>query len=248
MDISFIISAFIAGVIMFLAPCTLPMVAPYLAFISGVPAEELKNPLTKKAARKKVFLNGVFFILGFSILFVLLGTLVGFIGQELAVFRVWMARISGVILILFGLLMTGVIKNSFFLKERRLKLPSFLTLGKPTTSLIVGGAFGFGWTPCVGPILGAILLLAGNSANVLQGSLLLAVFSLGMAVPFLAVAAGFSSFIGEIGKYLKIIQIIGGVFLILLGTLMLTGNFSLLIAYGYRIFNFIEYDRLLDYL
>jgi len=250
-SLGFLISAFVAGLITFLAPCTLPLVPAYLGFISGVSTDDLQDPAKAKAARRKIFLNGVFFILGFSIVFIVFGTLAGIIGQELTPFRIWLTRIGGVLVIFFGLFMLGVFKLPFLQVDKRIKLPSFIKIGKPSSSLAIGSAFAFGWTPCVGPILGSILLLASTSTTALQGALLLTVFSAGLAIPFLLVAIGFShatKYIEKISKYLKWVSIIGGVFLILLGFLLLTNNFSLLIQYGFQIFDFIGYEGLLDFL
>jgi len=250
-SLGFLIAAFIAGLITFLAPCTLPLVPAYIAFISGVSTDDLKDPARAKEARRKIFLNGVFFILGFSIVFIVFGTLAGIVGQSLTPFRIWLTRIGGVLVIFFGLFMLGIFKLPFLQVDKRLKIPSFLKIGKPSSSLAIGSAFAFGWTPCVGPILGSILLLASTSTTALQGALLLTVFSAGLAVPFLLVAIGFShatKYIEKISKYLKWVSIIGGVFLILLGFLLLTNNFSLLIQYGFQIFDFIDYEGLLNYL
>lgn len=253
-SVGFIISSFLAGFLMFLAPCTLPILPGYLAFISGVKSEDLKDPSKAKENRKKIFLNGVFFVLGFSIIFVVFGTLAGFAGQALVPFRIWLTRLGGVFIILFGLLMLGILKLPFLQGEKRIKMPGWLEVGKPSSSLIIGGTFAFGWTPCVGPILGSILLLASTSATALEGAFMLAVFSLGLAVPFLIVAGAYSSattYIKSISKYLNAIAMIGGIFLIALGILVLTDNFGLLVQYGFAFFEWIglpEYEGLLDYL
>ena len=155
------------------------------------------------------------------------------------------------LVILFGLFMLGAFKLPFLQVDRRLKLPAFLKVGKPGSSLAIGGAFAFGWTPCVGPILGSILLLASTSATAFQGALLLTVFSVGLAIPFLLVALGFShatKYIEKITKYLQWVSIVGGVFLILLGLLLVTDQFGLTIQYGYELLDFINYEGLLDYL
>lgn len=248
-SLAFIVSAFFAGLLMFLAPCTLPLVPAYLGFISGVSKEDLENPETAKTARRKIFLNGVAFILGFSIIFIVFGTLAGLIGQGLVPYRIWLTRIGGVLVILFGLFMLGVFKIPALQVTHRIKLPKFLTIGKPSSSLVIGGAFAFGWTPCVGPILGSILLLASTSATALQGALLLTVFSFGLAIPFIVIAFAFSSatkYIDKINKYLKWVSVIGGIFLIILGVLLLTNNFSILIAIGFEYFGFLEYEAILD--
>lgn len=251
MDYSLIISALIAGLLTFLAPCTLPLVPGYLGFISGVSLEDLKNPTAAGGARRKIFSNGLAFVIGFSAIFIVFGTLAGFVGAALVPYRLWLTRIGGIFVILFGLFMLGVLKLPFLAREAQLKLPAIFEKGKPENSFALGAAFGFGWTPCVGPILGAILLLASTSATALQGAVLLTVFSLGLAIPFLAIALGIGSasrYLEMFSKYLNVISIIGGLLLIFLGTLLLTNNFPLLISYGYRWLRFIEYERLLDYL
>ena len=239
LEIGLIISSFIAGIFTFLAPCTLPLVPAYLGFISGVDTKELENPETKRKAERKIFWNGLFFIVGFSIIFVVFGVLAGLVGQSLVPFRIWLTRIGGVFIIFFGLFMLGAFKLRFLQGEKKMKMPKWLTLGKPSSSLVVGGAFAFGWTPCVGPILGSILLLASTSTTAFQGGIFLLVFSLGLAVPFLALALGFSRashYIEKISKYLTWVSRIGGVFLIALGILLLTNNFGLLIQYGFQLF------------
>lgn len=246
-----LIPAFIAGILTFIAPCTLPLVPAYLGFISGVSADELKDPTKKSKARAKIFFNGLFFVVGFSLVFIVFGTLAGFVGSSLLPYRVWLSRIGGVFVIIFGLFMMNVLKLPFLAQEKRLKIPAVFDRGKPSTSLLIGLAFGFGWTPCVGPILGSILLLASTSTTALQGALLLTVFSAGLAIPFLLIALGIGSAserIEKFSKYIKVASFIGGIFLVLLGILLLTNNISLLISYGFRFLEFINYDAILDYL
>ncbi|PJE64072.1 MAG: cytochrome C biogenesis protein [Candidatus Ryanbacteria bacterium CG10_big_fil_rev_8_21_14_0_10_43_42] len=253
MGISFVISSFVAGLLTFLAPCTLPLVPAYLGFISGVDQKDLQNQNhdIARAARRKIFLNGIFFILGFSIVFIVFGTLAGLLGQTLVPYRIWLARIGGAFVILFGLFMLGIFKLALFQTEKHIPIPSWLELGKPSSSLIIGGAFAFGWTPCVGPILGSILFLASVSATAVTGALLLTVFSFGLAIPFIILAAGYakaSAYIANYTRYLGAVSIVGGIFLVLLGILLVTDQFGLTIQYGYQLLDFINYDRLLDYL
>ena len=251
LSIGFILASFFAGLLTFLAPCTLPLVPAYLGFISGVDQDALKNPATASAARRKIFLNGLAFIVGFSLIFIVFGVLAGFAGTALAPYRIWLARIGGVLVILFGLFMLGFFKLPFFQTDKRIPIPKWLTLGKPSSSLFIGGTFALGWTPCVGPILGSILLLAGTSGTALTGGVMLTVFSIGLAMPFLLIALAFSkatAYIDRISKYLKAVSIIGGIFLIILGFLLATDNFGLTIQYGYELFDFINYEGLLDYL
>ena len=251
MEFSLIIPAFIAGLLTFLAPCTLPLVPAYLGFISGVSEDDLKDPLLAKSAKRKIFFNGLLFIVGFSVVFVVLGTLAGFAGQALAPYRLWLGRIGGVFVILFGLFMLNLVKVPFLSREIKMKTPTVFKKGNPTNSLILGTAFGLGWTPCVGPILGSILTLAATSTTAFSGAFLLAVFSLGLAVPFLLIAVGFGSAsqrIERFSKYLAVISKVGGVFLVLLGILLLTNKLGLWISLFFQWFDFINYESLLDYL
>lgn len=247
LGIGFAVSAFVAGIVMFLAPCTLPMVPAYLGFISGVSGEDAQT----RAGRKKIFRNGLFFIGGFTIIFVLFGTLAGLLGGALDVSRVWLSRIGGVFVILFGLYLLGVFRAPFLAKERRLNIAKFLPLGKYSSSFLIGGAFAFGWTPCVGPILSTILLLASTSQTALSGGVLLFIFSLGLAVPFLFVAglyAEATKYISRITGALRAIELIGAIFLIFLGVLLLVDQFDLLIAYGFRLFDGFNYESIYRFL
>jgi len=251
MGLSLIIPAFIAGILTFLAPCTLPLVPGYLGFISGVSAQDLQDPLKSKSARRKIFLNGLLFVLGFSFIFILLGSFFGLGGSALVQYRLWLSRIGGIFVILFGLFMIGVLRLPILNVEKHISGIKALKPGNPVSSLVCGATFAFGWTPCVGPILGSILALAAASATVGQGAFLLSVFSLGLAVPFLFIAAGIgsaSSYIAKLSKYLNVISIVGGLFLVFLGILLFTNMFGVWIAYFYRWFDFINYERLLDYL
>lgn len=251
MELSLIIPSFIAGLLTFLAPCTLPLVPGYLGFISGASLDDLKDPEKSKRARWKIFLNGLFFIIGFSLVFIVLGTLAGFAGRSLIQYRFWLSRIGGAFVIIFGFFMMGVLKLPFLHQERQLHVPSVFARGKALNSFLLGSAFAFGWTPCVGPILGSILALAAVSSTAGQGALLLSVFSLGLAVPFLIIAIGIgwaSQHLHKIARYLNAISLIGGAFLVFLGILLVTDSFAIWITYFYRFFNFINYDRLLDYL
>jgi len=250
-ELGLIISAFIAGLLMFLAPCTLPLVPAYLAFISGVSEDDLRNPKTAKRAKRAILKNGMMFVLGFTSIFVLFGVAAGFFGAQIAQYRIIFAQIGGVFIIVFGLMMLNVIRIAPLMRDYKMKIPSFLTPGKPSSAYVIGSSFAFGWTPCVGPVLATILLLASTSTTVWQGGFLLLIFSLGLAIPFILTAllyARAGAFISRISGVMKWISYIGGVFLIGLGLLLLTGNFGLTIEYGYRFFDFLNYDALLDYL
>ncbi|NCS99393.1 cytochrome c biogenesis protein CcdA [Candidatus Parcubacteria bacterium] len=243
------VSAFIAGLFMFLAPCTLPLVPAYLGFISGVSAKDLEE--NREGSNKKIFWNGFFFILGFSVVFILFGVIAGFAGRQLVQYQDILVKIGGVMVIFFGLFILGVFNLPFLQAEKKLSLPKFIKPGNPASSFIVGAAFSIGWSPCVGPILGSILLLAGTQGTVLSGAILLAIFSLGMGLPFLLVALGVSKatkYIQKIEPVMKWVTIVGGVFLIFLGVLLLTNNLSLLLEWGYGIVGDGFYNKFLNFL
>ena len=246
--------AFLAGILTFLAPCTFPLIPGYIAFISGASAEELRDPEKLKQVRKKVFLNGLLYVVGFSLVFIVLGSLFGLVGAAFAEYQLWLTRAGGALVIFFGLYLTGIFKTKAFqglAREKRFNISSKLTPGKPSSSFLFGAAFAFGWTPCVGPILGSILLIASTSGQVAQGAFLLLIFSAGLAIPFLLVAIGIGSaakHVKKLSKYLNIISIIGGIFLIIMGLFLLFNRFQLFISYFYQIFDFINYEAILDYL
>ena len=250
-DLNLIIPSFIAGLLTFLAPCTLPLVPGFLAFISGVSLKDLNNPEQAKKVRVKIFLNGLLYVLGFSAVFIILGSLFGLGGAALIQYRLWLSRIGGIFVIIFGLFMIRVLDVPFLNLEKKLSAARALKPGTPLSSFIFGATFAFGWTPCVGPVLGSVLLLASTSATVLQGAFLLMVFSLGLAVPFLLIASTVGSAsrsLNKLGRHLNWLTVVGGLFLVLLGVLLVTGSYNGWIGFMYRLFDFINYDRLLDYL
>ena len=251
-----IIPAFIAGLITFLAPCTLPLVPAYLGFISGASAKDLLHPEKSKHIRLRVIKNGLFYVFGFSAVFILLGVLFGIGGSALIHYRDVLSRVGGVFIIFFGLYLIGVFEKikpvaRLLTREFHLPLIKHLHPGTPGSSLLFGATFAFGWTPCVGPILGSVLLLASTSATVVQGATLLTVFSLGLAVPFMLLAVGIahaSETIKKLSHILPYISTIGGIFLLILGMMLLTNTISLWLGWSYEAFKFIGYDRLLEYL
>lgn len=254
MPLALIIPSFFAGLLTFLAPCTLPLVPAYLGFISGTPVTELSDPTKAHLYRRKVFINGFLFIVGFSFIFIGLGVLFGLGGAALIQYRGVLSRIGGVFVMFFGLYMTGFLRLrmfSFLTYERKIRFSKHLTPGNPTSSLLFGATFAFGWTPCVGPILGSVLTLAATSATVGQGAVLLLVFSLGLAIPFLIIAAGAGTalvYIKKLNRYIEAISRVGGVLLFILGLLLVTDQYGLFAGYIYRWFNILNYDALLQYL
>jgi cytochrome c-type biogenesis protein len=247
--IGFVFAAILAGFFMFLAPCTLPLVPGYLAFISGVDPNELSDPARMGAARRRVFLNGLCFVLGFSLIFILLGAGAGFFGGAIGPIREILGRVGGALILFFGLFMLGLVRLPVLESDRRIGVLRFVVPGRPQSSILIGMAFAIGWTPCIGPILATILLFATTSATATQGALLLTAFSLGMAIPFLVLAAAVSSaarVLLHADTFLLWTSRVGGAFLILLGMLLLTGTFGYLNEYAFGFFE--GYEEILDFL
>jgi len=247
LSFTFAISAFIAGLLMFLAPCTLPLVPAYLAFISGVKQDEVKN---NKTARRKIRLNAISFVLGFSVIFISFGILAGFFGSFVGPYRVLLSQIGGAFIIIFGLMMLDIIHFVPLARDHKMKLPKFIKPGEPKSAFLIGSIFALGWTPCVGPVLASILLLATTKATIFSGALLLALFSAGLAVPFIATAMLYARAGNLIAKYSKVsrfVSIFGGILLIGIGLLLLSDNFGLTIQYGFRIMEFFGLGNFLEY-
>lgn len=242
--------AFVAGFLMFLAPCTLPIVPGYLAFIAGIPLAALSDPASKKKAQRIVLKNALAFVLGFSAVFIVLGASAGLLGTFVGPWRYALAKVGGVIIIIFGLTMLGAFRIPALSREAHIKLPNFLTLGKLSSSALIGALFALGWSPCIGPILGTVLLIASNSATVGYGAFLLAVFSVGLAVPFLLTAVlvtESTAFLARISGFVRVLSIVGGLGLIGGGVLLLMGGQNFFIEWSYQLFNSTGYGALLNY-
>jgi len=221
-----------AGLISFLSPCILPVIPSYLAFITGISLEELSQQENLRKVRKKVIANSLMFILGFSIIFITLGASATFIGKFLYNNIRFFEIIGGVLVIILGLHFAGIFRLKFLDREKKIHLKK-KPLGYWGTCL-VGMAFGAGWTPCVGPILGAILAMAATTQDVLKGIILLTFYSAGLGLPFFLSAVilhKFFEYFKTIRKYFKVISIIGGVLLIIVGILLISGYFSTLSSY-----------------
>ncbi len=240
--------AFVAGLLMFLAPCTLPIVPGYLLYIAGVPQEEISRENNR--GRRRMVSNAIAFVVGFSIVFIVLGLFAGTLGVFLSPYRDALARLAGALFIVFGLILTGVI-TSVIGKEWHVKAPSYLKLGSWQGSSLIGVLFAFGWSPCIGPILGSVLLVASQSATALQGGLLLAIFSLGLGVPFILTALmieRISVYIVRWGRYTPYISRVLGVLLCIVGALILLGSMAIVVDWGYRLFDWLGYNKLYKYL
>jgi cytochrome c-type biogenesis protein len=213
--------AFAAGLLSFLSPCVLPLVPSYVGFLTGMTLPEMDG------RRRVALLHALLFVAGFSLVFILLGASATALGRALNYYQVWLQRVGGVLIIAFGLLCLGVVKSEWLTRERRLHLEQ-----KPVGflgSALVGMAFGAGWTPCIGPVLGAILGLAATSADLTRGMLLLAVYSAGLAVPFLIAAVAVEQFLDwfqRFRRFLPWVMRISGALLVLVGVLLVTGEFT----------------------
>lgn len=221
LDIPFTL-AVAAGFLSFLSPCVLPLVPAYIGYLGGqvVTAEGSAPP------RRTTFLHGVFFVLGFSAIFVALGAAASGIGQLLYAYRDLLAKVGGVIVIVFGLHTLGILKIPFLHYDTRRHYRPRPELGYASSALM-GFFFGAGWSPCVGVVLGAILTLAINEASVGRGALLLLAYSLGLGIPFLLMALGIgqaSHFLRRTQRAMRVVTIVSGLFLVVLGVLILTNS------------------------
>ncbi|MBD1544981.1 cytochrome c biogenesis CcdA family protein [Roseibium aggregatum] len=219
-------AAFLAGLLSFVSPCVLPIVPPYLCYLAGVSVEELKGEAATTATSRRIIFSSIAFVLGFATVFVALGATASVIGQTIAQYFDTLAIVAGAIIIVMGLHFLGVFRIGLLFREARVQVQR-----KPAGlvgAYIIGLAFAFGWTPCVGPVLAAILFMAGTT-NPAQGSLLLLVYALGIGLPFILAAAFASQFLGWAGRFRKhmgtVEKIMGG-FLILTGILFITGKMS----------------------
>jgi cytochrome c-type biogenesis protein len=229
-SLPFPITAFIAGIVSFLSPCVLPLVPGYVSLISGASVEELQSKDRK--VLNTVLLHSLMFILGFTLVFVMLGAAATSVGQMVREYKKQLTWIAGAVIIIFGLHLTGILKIKALYADKRLH--SVKGGKSPLGAFVVGFAFAFGWTPCLGPIISAILIMAGSAETVTKGVLLLWVYSLGLAVPFLLTSLlidRFLSFYGRFRRHLHTLEVSSGVLLMILGVLILTRRFTVLSSY-----------------
>ncbi len=253
---SLLIPSFIAGVLTFLAPCTLPLVPAYLGFISGSSAKDFQDPALRPRIRRQAFVGGLFYALGFSVVFIGLGLLFGIGGTVLGEFRSILEKVGGTLIAFFGLYLIGVFNKvpffqKLFSKEYRVRIPKLFKSGSVMSAFLFGATFALGWTPCVGPILGSVLLLASTTSTVWQGAFLLMVFFSVLAVPFLLLALGIghaTQTVRRLSVVLPYVSFVGGVLLVVLGVMLLTGTLSFWLQWSYGFLSIFPYDRLLDYL
>jgi len=218
--------AFLAGLLSFLSPCVLPLIPSYISFLTGMSVDDAA------AASRTSLAHAAFFVLGFSLIFLTLGATATALGRMLQYYQEWIARVGGVIIVVLGLYLLGVLRVGFLAREARVQFKN-----KPVGflgSVIVGAAFGAGWTPCIGPILAGILGLAATSDSVGHGIALLGAYSAGLAVPFLLAAAAVDRFLAwfqRFRKHIVWVERIAGALLVALGLLLATGYFTVLSAW-----------------
>lgn len=223
-----VFAALLAGFLTFFAPCTMPLIPGYLAYLGGVAKED--EPQKRK---QRIIRNAYWFTIGFGLVFVLFGALTGAAGALLVEHRALLSQIGGAIIVVFGLSMLGLFHIPALrpLGDRR---PSFIVPGTARGSFFMGSLFALGWSPCLGPVLGSILVLASTSGSALSGALLLFVYAIGLAVPLLVLAHLFETSLARVARlerYLSAMNILGGAIFVSIGVLLLVGKFGLLTAW-----------------
>lgn len=226
-------AAFTAGLLSFVSPCVLPLVPSYLSYITGLSIEELANVQERKRFRKAIALNALMFIAGFSSVFIAFGASASFIGQLLYEYQHIIRTVGAVVIILFGLYLLGILHPRFLMTEHRL----WQFKAKPVGyigSFLVGTAFAAGWTPCVGPVLGAILAYASTKDSMLDGIILLASYSAGLGIPFLLTAFGVDSFLASFKRlrvYLGAVSKVSGGVLIIVGLMIYADSLTMITSF-----------------
>ena len=221
-----------AGLLSFFSPCVLPVIPSYVSYITGIAFEDLTGRQDRAKIRRITILNSMFFIAGFSLIFILLGASSSFLGGMLSEHRDAVRKTGGALIVLMGLYITGILKIGFLSREKRMHIQS-----KPAGlagSFLVGTAFAAGWTPCIGPVLGSILLYASTANSVSSGMELLSAYALGMGIPFLAASLAISTvlpYFRKISRYMRVVSVMSGLFLVAVGILLFTGTFGVLSRY-----------------
>jgi cytochrome c-type biogenesis protein len=236
-----LLAAVLAGIISFISPCVLPIVPGYLSFISGANMAQLKGGEEVPGLARRVAITSLFFVLGFSTVFVTLGAAATFVGYLLQQYKRELGMIGGAVIIVLGLHTAGIFQIKWLLYEKRAEVRT-----RPLGLLgayVVGLAFAFGWTPCIGPILGAILLYASQQETVVQGVLLLSAYSLGLGIPFLAAGLAINRFLaasGRLRRHMRVVEYVSGALLIGVGVLLLTDQLAVLARWFARLFPFLN--------
>src|ERR1700680_5141443 len=219
-------AALLAGLVSFLSPCVLPLVPPYLIYLTGATIEHVANEETDAASKRAVMISAVMFVLGFSTVFVALGASASFIGSLIRAWSAQLSIVAGIVIILMGLHFLGLTRIALLMREGRLTAPKPVGLWG---AYVMGLAFAFGWTPCIGPILAAILAVAASKETVGEGAGLLAVYSAGLGIPFIIAALAVepcAAFIARFKRHLDMVEKAMGGLLVLTGIAFLTGFVS----------------------
>lgn len=227
-----LLAAFAAGFLSFISPCVLPLIPGYISFVSGVSVDEMRADAAPTTSRLQVFITSLAFVLGFSLVFIALGASATAIGKFIFAKLPLLSKIAGAVLIVFGLHTMGVFRLAFLETEKRMHAQR--KPAGPLGALLVGVAFAFGWTPCIGPILGGILAIAGSRNSVGEGITLLAVYSLGLGIPFLLTSLAINQFFSaakKIRKYYHAIELTSGALLVAIGLLIMTGQLTLIVRF-----------------
>ena len=221
-------AAFTAGLLSFLSPCVLPLIPAYFTFITGFSLEELTE-YRNSEIRKKVFLSTIFFVSGFSLVFILMGASASYLGGLMYKYRELIRIIGGILIVLMGVHLTGIIHFRGLDFEKRINMEK-----KPLHffgTFIVGMAFGAGWSPCIGPLLGSIIIIAGSQETVWQGIVLLAIYSAGLAIPFIIMSVFINFlliFIKKASRVLQYVNTVAGILLIIVGLILVTNKLYVL--------------------
>jgi cytochrome c-type biogenesis protein len=223
--------AFLAGLVSFLSPCVFPIVPSYVGFVTGLTLDELREG-SRADARRQAAVHAALFVLGFSLIFLALGASVTVLGGVLRRSLPLLQQVGGIVIAAFGLYLLGVLRMPALMRERRVQLAS-----KPAGklgSVVVGIAFGAGWTPCVGPVLASVLLYASFEQTLLQGMLLLGAYALGLGIPFFVAAVALNWFLAgsaRVRRWLLPLERAAGAVMVLLGVLLFTGHFAVISAF-----------------
>ncbi len=221
------VGVFFAGALSFLSPCVLPLVPPYLCYMAGIGIDDFRSEKhNEKSLIRRSLLFSVFaFVLGFTTVFVSLGASASTVGKFISYYRDWFAIAAGIVIVIFGLNFLGLFRIAFLFRDVRFQ--THKTPAGPVGAYVIGLAFAFGWTPCIGPILGPVITLAGTKETVSEGALLLGVYALGLGVPFILSAlfsSGFMKFFGVFRRHLGKVEKIIGILLVITGVLFLTDS------------------------
>jgi len=224
--------AFVAGLLSFASPCVLPLIPSYVSFISGISFEQITAENNASEVKKVIIFNSLMFILGFTLVFVAMGTTITLLGQYFVAHQGIFRKLGAAVIIFFGLHIIGIVNIRVLQRDRRFQFSHNKPLGL-VGSFFVGLGFAAGWTPCVGPILASILFVAGTSETLALGILLLVIYSLGLGIPFFLTSLGINTFLkyfDRFKRHMRVVSIVSGVFLIFVGILIYTNQFAILTA------------------